>query len=113
MFMSYSVGLYLVGLTLLVCSPWIRRDLWGGDSNIAVMYVSVLALGGRAFVSCLFWVYKFVDMEKDVFDVDESGGQPTTSPPPTLLQEVRTVQRKDSENLYPFSETLVCRLRWP
>jgi len=34
MFMSYSVGLFLAGLTVLVCTPLIERRLWSHESDV-------------------------------------------------------------------------------
>lgn len=39
MFMSYSVCLFLAGLTLLVCTPLIRRDDWSSESNVRTRYI--------------------------------------------------------------------------
>ena len=35
MFMSYSVCLFLAGLTLVVCTPLIRGDPWGPQSDVS------------------------------------------------------------------------------
>ncbi|KAL6171040.1 hypothetical protein ACJQWK_03985 [Exserohilum turcicum] len=46
MFMSYSVCAFLAGLTILVCSPFIRRDkVWGDGHNIAIMYLTAFFSG--------------------------------------------------------------------
>ena len=73
MFMSYSVCAFLGGLTILVCSPFLRGDKWGSGHNvriavdpvmscknlrgrllmgvqIAVMYLTAFAGGVTAFV---------------------------------------------------------------
>ena len=34
MFLSYSVCLYLAGLTIFVCTPLIRNNAWRTDSNV-------------------------------------------------------------------------------
>jgi len=34
MFMSYSLILFLTGLTLLVCTPLIEKQPWGPESNV-------------------------------------------------------------------------------
>lgn len=35
MFLSYSVWLFLAGLTLFVCTPLIRGDTWNSASDVA------------------------------------------------------------------------------
>lgn len=35
MFMSYSACFYLAGLTIYVCTPFIRGDPWGAGSNVS------------------------------------------------------------------------------
>lgn len=35
MFLAYSVLLFLAGLTILVCTPLIRGNPWGTDSNVS------------------------------------------------------------------------------
>jgi hypothetical protein len=86
MFMSYSVCLFLAGLTLVVCTPLIRGDAWGGGSNVswlhhlpcicysdqqtAVTYLALCATGGTVFVVCSYWVYHYVDIEHVDFGVE-------------------------------------------
>ena len=40
MFLSYSISCFLVGLTLLVCTPLIRGDGWNTASNVSFCFVS-------------------------------------------------------------------------
>lgn len=35
MFLAYSVVFFLAGLTIFVCTPLIRRNPWGTDSNVS------------------------------------------------------------------------------
>ncbi|KAF1851255.1 uncharacterized protein K460DRAFT_382724 [Cucurbitaria berberidis CBS 394.84] len=73
MFMSYSVCTFLAGLTILVCTPFIRHGRnWTTGHNIATMYLMVLAGGLTAFVFCSFWVYYYVDLGLDV-NSDDGG----------------------------------------
>ncbi|PVI05713.1 hypothetical protein DM02DRAFT_516181, partial [Periconia macrospinosa] len=76
MLMSYSVCSFIAGLTILVCSPLIRREGWGPGYNIAIMYLTVLAVAGPIFMFCSFWAYhhvktdiQFADYEME--DADE------------------------------------------
>ncbi|KAF2849950.1 hypothetical protein T440DRAFT_468999 [Plenodomus tracheiphilus IPT5] len=72
MFMSYSVCAFLAGLTILVCTPFIREGRnWGVGHNIATMYLTVLMAGLTTFIFCSYWVYHYVDMD---MDVDEEQG---------------------------------------
>ena len=84
MFMSYSVCLFLLGLTLLVITPLIRIKERGwnkdvnvitskiraiGDANIVeqvalFFLVTALAASGT-FVFCSYWIYHYVDLETD------------------------------------------------
>jgi hypothetical protein len=34
MFMSYSFSLFILGLTMFVCTPLIQRQKWGPDSDV-------------------------------------------------------------------------------
>ena len=36
MFLSYSVSSFLIGLTLFVCTPLIRRDAWSTASDVSL-----------------------------------------------------------------------------
>ncbi|KAF9700007.1 hypothetical protein EKO04_001392 [Ascochyta lentis] len=66
MFMSYSVCGFLVGLTVLVCTPLIQEGhSWSAGHNIAIMYLTVLAGAGTTFVFCSFWVYHYVQLDLD------------------------------------------------
>lgn len=40
MFMSYSVCLFLAGLTILVCTPLIRGVVWSEGANVNISYIS-------------------------------------------------------------------------
>lgn len=95
MFMSYSVCLFLLGLTLAVATPLIRlrEQGWSTDANvcltslkallvlmctqIAVFYLVTVGAAGALFVLSSFWVYHFVDINAD--EVDQGGATPTTS----------------------------------
>ena len=98
MFMSYSVCLYLAGLSIFVCTPLIRRDEWSTDGNvslrqgsiqvvgyperttalltlqkIAVIYLAVFAIAGGIFIFCSFLVYHYVDLESELDRPIETG----------------------------------------
>ena len=85
MFMSYSVCLFLLGLTLLVITPLIklRERGWSDGANVtkqarfvlnlltvfgqtAIFYLGASVLAGLAFLFCSFWIYHFVDFENDI-----------------------------------------------
>ncbi|KAF1930022.1 uncharacterized protein M421DRAFT_383171 [Didymella exigua CBS 183.55] len=69
MFMSYSVCGFLVGLTVLVCTPLLREDhTWTVGHNIAIMYLTVFVGAGTTFVFCSFWVYHYVQLDLDAGD---------------------------------------------
>lgn len=73
MFMSYSVCLFILGLTMLVCTPLIKDEHWTDASTVslhpatpalavlttrqtAVVYLLVAGAGVAAFAFCSFWV---------------------------------------------------------
>ncbi|KAF2731009.1 hypothetical protein EJ04DRAFT_398835, partial [Polyplosphaeria fusca] len=63
MFMAYSVCFFLAGLTVLVCTPLMRREGgWDVGCNIAVFYLAVFAVAGPMFMFCSFWVYHYVEL---------------------------------------------------
>ncbi|USP81509.1 uncharacterized protein yc1106_08783 [Curvularia clavata] len=75
MFMSYSVCAFLGGLTILVCTPFIRHEReWGSGHNIAVMYLTAFVGGVTAFAFCSFWVYHYVDVGHDDCNHNANGG---------------------------------------
>ncbi|ORY14674.1 hypothetical protein BCR34DRAFT_560042 [Clohesyomyces aquaticus] len=63
MFMAYSVISFLFGLTILVCTPLIRRQEWNSGCNIAIMYLVIFGAGGATYVYCSFWIYRYVDLD--------------------------------------------------
>lgn len=89
MFMAYSVCAFLAGLTILVCTPLIRREgAWNAGCNvrpllllllematkcaqIAVMYLTVSAIAGTMFVFCSYWVYYYVDLDFETTGEEE------------------------------------------
>ncbi|KAG8531349.1 uncharacterized protein KY384_002978 [Bacidia gigantensis] len=71
MFMSYSVSLFMAGLTIFVCTPLIRFEGWTTGANIAVFYLVTVALTGPIFAFASFWIYHYVDLEHDFDETDE------------------------------------------
>lgn len=87
MFLSYSVCLFLAGLTLFVCTPLIRGDEWNTGSNvsfkrfadavvliemqIAVVYLATAAFAGAIFMFASFWIYHYVDLDQESRDAVE------------------------------------------
>ncbi|KAF2471779.1 uncharacterized protein BDR25DRAFT_285382 [Lindgomyces ingoldianus] len=71
MLMSYSVTAFLAGLTILVCTPLIRRDEWNSGCNIAVMYLTISAISSAAFLFCSFWIFHYVDLEFATSDEED------------------------------------------
>ena len=79
MFMCYSICFFLAGLTVLVCTPLIRRDNWGIASDVsaphrsdadlliidevAVIYLVTAAFAGAIFMFASFWMYHYVDLK--------------------------------------------------
>lgn len=111
MFMSYSVCTFLSGLTLLVCTPLIRhgshwttghnvsdftlfRITKADTSKIAVMYLTVFAGAGVAFIFCSFWVYHYVELD---FDLLSGDGQQRT---PSRQSELPAL----GDIIFPFSD---------
>jgi hypothetical protein len=92
MFMSYSVCTFLAGLTILVCTPFIREGgEWSAGHSvrsrlksleveanilkIATMYLTVLAAGLATFVFCSYWVYYYVDLNFETNEEEEGFGE--------------------------------------
>lgn len=99
MFMSYSVCLFLLGLTLVVITPLIRiRERgWNGGVKVslsiqifllevnqrmqaAIFYLATAAVAGVAFLFCSFWIYHFVDFESDALLEETEAPKRTDSP---------------------------------
>lgn len=72
MFLSYSICFYLAGLTIFICTPLIRKQMWNTNSNTAVIYLITSGIAGAAFVFCSFWVYHYVDLEDDLEEFSET-----------------------------------------
>ncbi|KAF2238228.1 hypothetical protein EV356DRAFT_563961 [Viridothelium virens] len=66
MFLSYSLILFLMGLTILVCTPLIRGGDWSSDKNICVVYLVIAGVSGLCFLTCSFWIYHHVDLDHDI-----------------------------------------------
>lgn len=89
MFLAYSVTFYLVGLTIFICTPLIRRDTWSTGSNVstsrprqvsleeltnikvAVIFLVMSAVAGAIFIFCSFWIYHYIDLEDDLEESTE------------------------------------------
>ena len=87
MFLSYSVCLFLAGLTLFVCTPLIKGEKWDTASDVrfspligtrlltyiqvAVVYLATVAFAGSTFVFASFWIYHYVDLDYEPRDVTE------------------------------------------
>ena len=87
MFLAYSMLLYLLGLTIYVCTPLIRSDPWAGPSDVcnelfakchprliftansqrqaAIIYLVVSFLTMLAYLFCSYWIYYYIDIEED------------------------------------------------
>ncbi|OCK92426.1 uncharacterized protein K441DRAFT_181536 [Cenococcum geophilum 1.58] len=63
MFTAYSFLCYLIGLTVLVGTPLLRRETWGPQSNIAVIYLGSFVLGWGVFIYCSLWGYQPIDLD--------------------------------------------------
>lgn len=65
MFTAYSFLCYLIGLTVLVGTPLLRRETWGPQSNIAVIYLGSFVLGWGVFIYCSLWGYQPIDLDDE------------------------------------------------
>ncbi|OCL12312.1 hypothetical protein AOQ84DRAFT_263196, partial [Glonium stellatum] len=63
MFTAYSFLCYLIGLTVLVATPLLRRETWGPQSNIAVIYLGSFVLAWGVFIYCSLWGYQPIDLD--------------------------------------------------
>ncbi|KAF2109226.1 hypothetical protein BDV96DRAFT_604956 [Lophiotrema nucula] len=57
MTMSYAWCTFLSGLTLYVCTPFVRRDPWSNRHNIAIAYLAVFGVGLITFCFSSAFVY--------------------------------------------------------
>ncbi|KAF2503027.1 hypothetical protein BU16DRAFT_26926 [Lophium mytilinum] len=55
--MSYAWCTFLAGLTVYICTPFIRRQAWGDDSKIAIVYLVVAGVGLVTFLLSSCFVY--------------------------------------------------------
>ncbi|KAI9699598.1 MAG: hypothetical protein M1820_007097 [Bogoriella megaspora] len=78
MFMSYSLSFFLLGLTLLVCTPLIRGGAWNTNKAVAIFYLVNGAAAGLVFLLCSFWIYHFVDLEYDALESEGKENEPRT-----------------------------------
>ena len=119
MFMSYSVCLFLLGLTMVVITPLIRiRERgWNGAVNAsvpsqlllseankgmqaAIFYLVAAAVAGTAFIFCSFWIYHFVDFESDALLEETEAPMQTASPScPNSHQQKPSVDDVDARDI--------------
>ncbi|KAK6843009.1 hypothetical protein PG987_003869 [Apiospora arundinis] len=64
MLLAYSVGAFLVGVTVYVCTPLYADDNTLGGRAAAYFYLSWFGVAAAVFVWCSFWAYKFVDLDR-------------------------------------------------
>ncbi|KAF2192599.1 hypothetical protein K469DRAFT_717161 [Zopfia rhizophila CBS 207.26] len=57
MTMSYAWCTFLSGLTVYVCTPFIRRDEWGNHHKIAIMYLIVGSIGFCTYLFSTCFVF--------------------------------------------------------
>ncbi|KAN0120313.1 hypothetical protein V8E51_002521 [Hyaloscypha variabilis] len=74
MFTGYSFLCYIVGLTILACTPLIQRQPWGPESKIAIGYLATFGAGWAVFIYCSLCGYDRMDL--DVVFWEEEGSHP-------------------------------------
>lgn len=63
MFMAYSFLCYIIGLTVMACSPLLQRQPWGPESNVAIAYLSTFGVGYGIFIYCSLMGYEQMDVD--------------------------------------------------
>ncbi|EWC47881.1 hypothetical protein DRE_02763 [Drechslerella stenobrocha 248] len=73
---GYSFLFYIIGLTVLICTP-LMHEPWGDNSKVAVGYLAVSGLAWGIFMYCSMWGYRNVALDKidALSDEDEEEGE--------------------------------------
>ncbi|EGO55028.1 hypothetical protein NEUTE1DRAFT_147675 [Neurospora tetrasperma FGSC 2508] len=88
MVMSWSTGLYLIGLSIVVCTPILERRPWDSESYVAVPYIISLGLAAFMVTFISYEAYDYVPVPEDA---DR-----------TFLQQVRRRVKDLAEGRDPF-----------
>ena len=122
MFLSYSVCLFLLGLTILVCTPLIRGGGWSTDYNVreatfnlcnlivqastdlgkvAIIYLAITAAASGTFVFCSFWVYYYVNPDYEFEHLSETDGKSPAQLPISSTEQATytTHYKRDQEDM--------------
>ncbi|KAF3913295.1 hypothetical protein ABW20_dc0100999 [Dactylellina cionopaga] len=83
MAVGYSFLAYIIGLTVLICTPLIREP-WGDNSKIAIFYLAFSGLSWGIFIYCSLCGYRNVSLdnkndEEDDEEDEEDGQENETS----------------------------------
>lgn len=83
MMMAWAWCTFLMGLTVYVCTPFVRRQAWGDGHKIAIVYLSFGAVGFLTYLfSSLFVIASDQACTKTNHsarcDVEESASSPKT-----------------------------------
>ncbi|KAK3690092.1 hypothetical protein B0T22DRAFT_462978 [Podospora appendiculata] len=70
MFIAYSTVFYMVGLTVVVCTPLIWED-WGPNSYMAVAYIASMGLSWGLFAFCSLGGYRKISLHDSEDDEDQ------------------------------------------
>ncbi|KAE9380913.1 hypothetical protein N431DRAFT_459827 [Stipitochalara longipes BDJ] len=79
MFTGYSFLCYIIGLTILACTPLIQRQPWGPESNIAIGYLATFGAGWAIFIYCSLWGYDKMDLDVEYW-TEEGNSTPAAVP---------------------------------
>lgn len=63
--MSWSTGLYLIGLAIVVCTPILERRPWDAESYIALPYILAMGLAGLMVTFISYEAYDYVPVPED------------------------------------------------
>jgi len=63
MFTGYSFLCYVIGLTVLACTPLIQRQSWGPESKVAISYLATFGAGWAIFIYCSLMGYDRIDLD--------------------------------------------------
>lgn len=65
MVVSWSASLYLIGLSIVVCTPILERRPWDAESYVAVPYIISLGLAAFMVTFISYEAYDYIPVPED------------------------------------------------
>ncbi|KAK3388464.1 hypothetical protein B0T20DRAFT_364515 [Sordaria brevicollis] len=60
MVVAWSAVFYLMGLSVVVCTPLLENDEWEPDSYAAVVYIAFLSMSAWLYSFCSYGAYRYI-----------------------------------------------------